>query len=385
MATLQPRDIFSSYPKKDVPILCLPSHPNVKFWVVPIGQYADLLEQQIKKKFSKSPAKMKYLNLLVAYASGEKDVKPNVLQAALKDSKFSAAEVSKDFGELLAPFYGLRYLDKFMTKDGVRVQKGTIRHAYGEPGKKLSAICFPDAQNYPIFDFFVQNGYYFGFSVKAMTGGSNTLSPTYIAQRIKKLKDSAQKQLKKDYPIEFSVLSTLAEEKSFAGPTIAFGEILKLKGNHFSSIADIRAIFKNTDFEADAELIEKNKEKPLSSLKLSDRNAYNKFMNNFIIDATKQDEKDKKKYKAGTKEYTPENLVYAFIKYLAMIDYDLKPMLRELFPDLNIIKVDIDNKGIPNFKMVTIIEANDTVPQDSFDLRSKAAFNRVNDKLGIQL
>ena len=382
---LQPRDIFSSYPKKDVPILCLPSHPNVKFWVVAIKDYADLLEKQIKKSFSKSPAKMKYLNMLVGYASGQRDVKAAALLSALKDSKLSAAEVSKDFGELLAPFYGLRYLDKFMTKDGVKVQKGTIRHAYGEPGKKLNYICFPDAQNYPIFDFFVQNGYYFGFSVKAMSGGSNTLSPTYIAQRINKLKDKAQKDLKKDYPIEFAVLSTLAEEKSFSGPTIAFGQILKVRGDHFPAISKIRAIFKNTDFENDAKIIESNKEKPLSALKLSDRVAYNKFMNEFIIDSTKQDQKDKEKYKSGKKEYTPENLVYAFIKYLAMIDYDLKPMLRELFPDLNIIKVEIDNRGVPNFKMVTIIEAQDTVLQESFDLRSKAAFNRVNDKLGIQL
>jgi len=380
---LQPKDILSSYPKKDVPILCLPSHPNVKFWVIPIGDYADLLEKQVKKSFAKTPAKMKYLNMLVGYASGEKGIKADSLQSALKDSKFSPSEVAKDFGELLAPFYGLRYLDKFMSKNGVKVQKGTIRHAYGEPGKKLNSICFPDAQNYPIFDFFVQNGYYFGFSVKAMTGGSNTLSPTYIAQRVDKLKDSAQKQLKKDYPIEFTVLSVLAEQKTFAGPVVAFGKILDIKGNHFPAISKIREIFKKTNFEKDSEIIEKNKEKPLSALKLSDRTAYNKFMNTFIIDATKQD--DKEKYKSGKKEYTPENLVYAFIKYLAMIDYDLQPMLRELFPDLNIIKVDIDNKGVPNFKMVTIIEAKDTILQESFDLRSKAAFNRVNDKLGIQL
>jgi hypothetical protein len=380
---LQPKDILSSYPKKDVPILCLPSHPNVKFWVIPIGDYADLLEKQIEKSFAKTPAKMKYLNMLVGYASGEKGIKADSLQSALKDSKFSPSEVAKDFGELLAPFYGLRYLDKFMSKNGVKVQKGTIRHAYGEPGKKLNSICFPDAQNYPIFDFFVQNGYYFGFSVKAMTGGSNTLSPTYIAQRVNKLKDSAQKQLKKDYPIEFTVLSVLAEQKTFAGPVVAFGKILDIKGNHFPAISEIREIFKKTNFEKDSEIIEKNKEKPLSALKLSDRTAYNKFMNKFIIDATKQD--DKEKYKSGKKEYTPENLVYAFIKYLAMIDYDLQPMLRELFPDLNIIKVDIDNKGVPNFKMVTIIEAKDTILQESFDLRSKAAFNRVNDKLGIQL
>jgi hypothetical protein len=380
---LQPKDILSSYPKKDVPILCLPSHPNVKFWIIPIRDYADLLEKQVKKSFANTPAKMKYLNMLVGYASGEKGIKADSLQSALKDSKFSPSEVAKDFGELLAPFYGLRYLDKFMSKNGVKVQKGTIRHAYGEPGKKLNSICFPDAQNYPIFDFFVQNGYYFGFSVKAMTGGSNTLSPTYIAQRVNKLKDSAQKQLKKDYPIEFTVLSVLAEQKTFAGPVVAFGKILDIKGNHFPAISEIREIFKKTNFEKDSEIIEKNKEKPLSALKLSDRTAYNKFMNKFIIDATKQD--DKEKYKSGKKEYTPENLVYAFIKYLAMIDYDLQPMLRELFPDLNIIKVDIDNKGVPNFKMVTIIEAKDTILQESFDLRSKAAFNRVNDKLGIQL
>lgn len=380
---LQPKDILSSYPKKDVPILCLPSHPNVKFWIIPIRDYADLLEKQVKKSFAKTPAKMKYLNMLVGYASGEKRIKADSLQSALKDSKFSPSEVAKDFGELLAPFYGLRYLDKFVSKNGVKVQKGTIRHAYGEPGKKLNSICFPDAQNYPIFDFFVQNGYYFGFSVKAMTGGSNTLSPTYIAQRVNKLKNSAQEQLKKDYPIEFTVLSVLAEQKTFAGPVIAFGKILDIKGNHFPAISEIREIFKKTNFEKDSGIIEKNKEKPLSALKLSDRTAYNKFMNKFIIDATKQD--DKEKYKSGKKEYTPENLVYAFIKYLAMVDYDLQPMLRELFPDLNIIKVDIDNKGVPNFKMVTIIEAKDTILQESFDLRSKAAFNRVNDKLGIQL
>jgi len=153
---LQPKDILSSYPKKDVPILCLPSHPNVKFWIIPIRDYADLLEKQVKKSFANTPAKMKYLNMLVGYASGEKGIKADSLQSALKDSKFSPSEVAKDFGELLAPFYGLRYLDKFMSKNGVKVQKGTIRHAYGEPGKKLNSICFPDAQNYPIFDFFVQ-------------------------------------------------------------------------------------------------------------------------------------------------------------------------------------------------------------------------------------
>ena len=297
---LQPKDILSSYPKKDVPILCLPSHPNVKFWIIPIRDYADLLEKQVKKSFAKTPAKMKYLNMLVGYASGEKGIKADSLQSALKDSKFSPSEVAKDFGELLAPFYGLRYLDKFVSKNGVKVQKGTIRHAYGEPGKKLNSICFPDAQNYPIFDFFVQNGYYFGFSVKAMTGGSNTLSPTYIAQRVNKLKNSAQEQLKKDYPIEFTVLSVLAEQKTFAGPVIAFGKILDIKGNHFPAISEIREIFKKTNFEKDSGIIEKNKEKPLSALKLSDRTAYNKFMNKFIIDATKQD--DKEKYKSGKKE-----------------------------------------------------------------------------------
>ena len=86
------------------------------------------------------------------------------------------------------------------------------------------------------------------------------------------------------------------------------------------------------------------------------------------------------------------NVVYGMIKYITTItDFDFDGLMKKLFPDLYIIKMGINNKGIPLFKLQTTVDASKLFKLESFkegknyQFRSKAAWDRVNDKLGIQL
>lgn len=375
---LQPRDIFSGIASKDIPTLKI--KPNDKFWEIPISSYSSVLINAINKKI-KSKQQKQYLIALVQYSNGEK-IELSYLRDLFKVSGLSANSVSKDFGELLAPFYATRYLDKFMSNDNVKTTKGTIRHAYGVPGKKVDIICFPTPQNYPIFDFFIKNGYYFGFSVKAKGGSSNTLTPTYVQNRLEKLPEAAKKQLSKNYKNELDTLKALADSATFAGPIIAFGMALNNNKVKFQDKDKIKKILSAVDFNKDAEIIEKNKDKPINKLGLSNYLAYKDFIDEFIIDSTR--EPNKEDYKSGKKQYTTTNVVASCIKYLSSIEYNLEPILKELFPDLNIVKVGIKN-GEPEFVLQTMIDVKDAIQESVYDLRSKAGFSRVNDKLGIQL
>ena len=44
-----------------------------------------------------------------------------------------------------------------------------------------------------------------------------------------------------------------------------------------------------------------------------------------------------------------------------------------------------DANGIPAFKMVATVKADDTVKGGNYVFRNKASFSRINDKLGLQL
>ena len=386
---LQPRDIFAGIAAKDVPALKRKS--NDTFWIIPISDYAKILTKALEKKV-KNIDHQRYLKLIVRHSNGEKGLDKSIEQA-FKDSKLSGASIAKDFGEMLAPFYAATYLDKFMQKNGVKVSKQTIRATFGAPGKKVDNVCFPTRQNFEIFDFFIQNGYYFGFSVKASGGSSNTFSPTYIKERLDKLPQKSAAALQKESPLEFNLLSILGTESGFAGPVKAFNQLLINKGNHFESIDRVRAIFKEVSrdlsyLDSDALLIERaGKDKPLDKLNLKGYNAYNKFMNEFVIDATEQPPKTKEQFKSSDKQYTTTNLVYGFIKYVAKPSYSLGDIFGTLFPDLNVVKVGISRKGVPELKLVTTVKISDSRAElkTAFDMRSKARFSKVKDKLGLQL
>lgn len=380
---LQPRDVFSGQKTIEVPQLFI--KPNDVFWNIKIDDYAKVVKKAIESKI-KNKADKDYLLAIIDYVNGAK-VSTETLHTYSKDEtrQIPDKKIITDFGEIIAPLFAVRYLDKYMTKDNVRVYKGSIKPTLGTPGDKVKYICFPTAQNYPIFDFFIKNGYYFGFSVKAMSGGSNTLAPKFIIERLDALKEDKSSPIAKKYLKEIAVLKSITDNPTYAGVALAFSELLKLKNvSGFKNLAAIKEIFAKTKFSSDATLLERNKNKTINKIRLSDVSAYKKFMDEYIIDDTKQSELDKQKYKSGKKQYTPENVVYGFIKYITSVDYDMEELLKATFQDLNITKVDLLD-GVPVFKMQTIVEAKDTIQKKFYAFRSKAAFNRVNDKPGIQL
>lgn len=385
---IQPKDIFAGKTAKDISVL--KTATKDLFWVIPIKDYKDTLLSSIDKKI-KNANELRYLKLVVRHAAGEKGLESKIADA-FKVSGMKAESVSKDFGELLSPFYAATYLDKFMRNENVSVSKTTLRAAYGEPGKKVNNICFPTAQNYPVFDFFIQNGYYFGFSVKTYPGSTNTFSPTYISEKFESMPEKSKNELRKKFsPLEFNIVSILGTESMLGGPVKAFAELIFNRGDHFEKIENMRKIFSGItkkDFDSDALLIEKaGRDKPLDKLGLKGYKSYVRFMNEFVIQDTREDEKIKKKYQTGDKEYNTTNLVYGFIKYLAKPSYGVTEILGSLFPDLNIVKITIDRNGLPGFKLVTMIKIADKRAEleGACDLRSKASFSRVKDKLGLQL
>jgi hypothetical protein len=93
---------------------------------------------------------------------------------------------------------------------------------------------------------------------------------------------------------------------------------------------------------------------------------------------------EKKAFQSGKKTYTSTNVVYGMIKFIASSDFDFDYIMRQTFQDLNIVKMGMKN-GVPVFRMQSTVEAEDTETNRSYAFRSKAAFDRVKDKLGIQL
>jgi hypothetical protein len=58
--------------------------------------------------------------------------------------------------------------------------------------------------------------------------------------------------------------------------------------------------------------------------------------------------------------------------------------MRSCFQDLNIVKLGMRN-GVPQWAMQSTVPADKTVTSNNYAFRSKAAFDRVKDKPGIQL
>jgi hypothetical protein len=358
---LQPSDFFKNYPKADIPQLVRNS--NDKFWIIPVDEYSKVVKNSVDKLPVSSAVKM-YLIGLVKYMEGE--IQANQLKNFYLNAKqeVNLKVVSAEFGEVLGPFFAMKYLKN----------------------RQINHITFPVRTNYEVFDFFMHNAHYYGFSSKALAGGSNTFAPRLIQERLDKMKTSLQFR---DKQKELTVIKNLTDHGMFEGVVVAFGDLIngsvnQAKGFEISQ-SDLKAMFAGVDFKSDGKKIEANKDKPLGNISLSNTKAYVEFLNKFIIESTRVPEQEKRKLKEGNAHYTTTNLVYGFIKFISSSNFDFDEIMSQCFQDLNIVKMGISNDGVPTFKMQATVEAADTVRNDAYTFRSKAAFDRVRDKLGIQL
>jgi hypothetical protein len=271
-------------------------------------------------------------------------------------------KIITDFGEVLGPYFALKFLKS----------------------RNVHNIVFPVRQNYEIFDFFVKNEHHYGFSSKALTGGSNTLAPKLIMERLDKMKSD---QEFRKYQKEIKVVENLTKYSMFEGVVVAFGDLISenstAKGFDIPPM-ELKKMFTGVNFKDDAEKIEKNKEAKITEINLSKATSYTNFLNKFVIESTQVPAPEKKKFQTGKLAYTSTNVVYGMIKFIASSDFDFDFIMRQTFQDLNIVKMGMKD-GVPIFKMQSTVEAEDTQVNPKYVFRSKAAFDRVKDKLGIQL
>jgi len=357
---MQPRDVFANFPSQDVPSLVRTT--NDKFWVFPVAGYAKMLRDQLPNLGLKKP-ETAYLLGLVDFMDSK--ISAEQLQNLFKNSGGSIDEkkIVTDFGEVIGPFYALDFLKN----------------------RGITEIVFPIRQNYEVFDFFLgSKGQYYGFSSKALTGGSNTLAPKLIHERIVKMKGNADFRA---YQRELDLLDNLTNHGMFEGVIIAFGNLIKSptasRGFDISG-PELQAMFKKVNFATDARKIEAFKTAGINNIGLSNPAAYAEFLNRFIIDSTKVPQNEKQKFKTGKASYTCTNIVYAFIKYIAGSSFKFDYIMRSCFQDLNIVKLGMRN-GVPQWAMQSTVPADKTVTSNNYAFRSKAAFDRVKDKPGIQL
>ena len=357
---MQPRDVFAKFASQVIPSLVRTT--NDKFWVFPVAGYAKILREQIQTLGLKKP-ESEYLTGLVNFMDGK--ISAAQVENLFKNSGGGIDEkkIITDFGEVIGPFYALDFLKT----------------------RGITEIVFPIRQNYEVFDFFLGGkGQYYGFSSKALTGGSNTLAPKLIHERIVKMRSNTNFQA---YQRELDLLDNLTSYGMFEGVVIAFGNLIKSpsasRGFDISGPA-LQAMFKKVNFATDARKIEANKTAGINTLGLSDPMAYAEFLNRFIIDSTKVPPAEKQKFKTGKLSYTSTNVVYAFIKFIAGSKFNFDFIMKSCFQDLNIVKLGMRN-GVPQWAMQSTVPADKTVTSNNYAFRSKAAFDRVKDKPGIQL
>ena len=358
---LQPKDLFAILPKVDIPQLVRQN--NDKFWEIPIEDYSKILKEEIQKNTGIPKNSKPYLKGLVDFMENKIDAKKLENLYINSGEEIKTEDLIKNFGELLGPFFAKEFLK----------------------GRKIHNIVFPVRQNYEVFDFFIKNEHYYGFSSKAASGGTNTLAPKLVVERLDGMLPDPKFA---EYQKEIVVLRTLTESGMYEGIVLAFGELLKdssTKNKMDIPAKTLQEIFKGVNFKSDSTKFETFKLKEITEIGLSKPTAYARFLNEFIIDSTKKvPAQEIKDYQSGKKAYTSTNVVYGLTKVIAKTDFNFDYVINAAFQDLNIVKMSMKD-GVPAFKMVATVDAENTVRGGNYIFRNKASFTRINDKLGLQL
>lgn len=367
--SLQPSSILEKEKSQVIPQLV--RKDNDKFWVIEIKKYADLIKSKIKK-FDIDKGTKDYLIGLVDFMNDDIDEKK--LKSLYTYNKIENSDIVKNFGEILGPFYALKVLNK------------KVRD-------KMFNIVFPTKQNYEIFDFFIKDGVHYGFSSKALVGGSNPLVPRLFIERLEMMKKESSLR---EYSTEITVLKELTDGTMFTGPFKAFSYLMKKKKIAKGFDRKIFSIFNGIDIESDADLFDRNKDKFISQLKLNSKNlvAYDNFLKNYIEDTISSKSKTELKTlrKKDSIGFITDNVVYGMIKYISSVEnFKFDEIMKELFPDLYVIKMGLSKDGVPSWHLQTTVKDDKVFQLKSYVLgqeyafRSKAAWSRVRDKLGVQL
>ena len=347
---ISPAELFKAQLPRAKDIPTLKRNEKDKFILFQTREFASTTIAALRSTKGLKLGYRQYLIDLVNYVNGT--LKSAVLEASFKAHRpdINLEETIKYFGEVV----------------------GALHVA-----KKYSAsqICYPVRSNYELFDYFLSNnkGGWKGYSAKALSGGSNTLAPKLIADRIEKAKIPA-----KDTGAQ--VLLLLANAPTFQGTVEAVGLLVKARIYPATMASDktLQAEFGKIAWERDAVLIEKAKNTPIRKLGVSRPLAYESFLTRHVVPRMRNKV-------PSVEKFTATNLVYGLLAmYVADTSkegrFNVTPLISKLFPDLNIVKMGIGSNGVPVFHLTNRGESTDAVT-----LRSKARWEKIKDKLGVQL
>ena len=392
---------------------------DIPLFVFTIKDYKKTVIAAINKKFKGHEILSTYLVNLVEYTAGNTKV-PLVenLKAVVEAYKpFPKSKITgrlePNFGEILAPIFAARWVKPFIDKPGVKASGSNLNAVYGSAGNALQYIIFPEVQSYPLYDFFITDGYIFGFSVKG-DGTSNPLksteyakklTPEYIATVSQKMKNFSTV-----YKNEISFMQMLGDASQTEGPILALGRILEkfagayspLKESHKYKVS-LKDTFKGINtagFERIATAMGSVTAKSsISKVKLNDneRAACINFLLYFSLGRSDKSG-EFNKYKKNPDLFIVNHFVSGCIQYVCDIPIPkITELTRLMFPDLNIVKIKLKSNGVPEFTLQEhhnigqkLAKAlNEDVKQikqgKDYAFRSKASFGRVKDKLGVQL
>lgn len=355
---LSPAVLFASNPKIVIPELVRSARD--KFIVIPASKYAAELQTAVINS-SVNPNFKYYLINLIKYVIGEVDSKTlkQIYDSNKKD--VNVKDVQKYFGEVLGPLIILNTSD----------------------GKSVENVIFPERSNYELFDYFTQLPKEFvGYSAKIEGGSSNTLSPKEIYSRIA---NSKRKPSTKEEKIGVEVVTQFANAPMFEGIVKAAGILVKNGVYPKTFNSEMKSFFNKINFDNDSRIFDSNKTTGISKLRISEKEVYKAFVDYYILPKSRTiSESEQQKYRSGIKDYTSTNIVYSLGKFIVEANtsdqFDLSPLVKLVFPDLNVVKISISREGIPSHSISSVSQS-----KDKYYLRSKHRWDVVKDKIGLQL
>ena len=192
------------------------------------------------------------------------------------------------------------------------------------------------------------------------------------------------------------MLKELSSGGMFSGVVNAFNIVIKSKKEASAFDSKVFLLFQGVNLSSDAQKFESNKEGYISTLNLTKQKAYDTFLQNYVFNNISEQKKiETKEYAKKDKKgygFKSVNVIYGMIKYLSSIkNFNFDMLMKKLFQDLYIIKMGLSKEGIPKFEIQTTVDAKDIFKINAYHVgknysfRSKASWDRVRDKLGIQL